>query len=214
MTSTPATTPRPVTARPVTPLGILAATLAEVVDGLADAAPDVRAKAAYALELARGLDPYLDACATPESPALAALAQDTRAQPWAADGPLEQEMLSGHVEGQVLKMLVALTGARRVLDVGMFTGYSALAMAEALPADGHVVACEIDPDVAAIARRHFDATPDGAKIGIELGPARETLRRLAAAAPGSTWCSSTPTSPPTSTTSPRCSTAGCSPRVG
>ena len=53
-------------------------------------------------------------------------------------------MLSGHVEGQALKFLVHLAGARRVLEIGMFTGYSALAMAEALPDDGVVVACEID----------------------------------------------------------------------
>ena len=62
-------------------------------------------------------------------------------------------MLSGHVEGQALKMLVHLAGARRVLEIGMFTGYSALAMAEALPEDGRVVACEIDAGVAAFAQR-------------------------------------------------------------
>ena len=122
-------------ARPVTPLGILAATLAELTVALGDAPADVRARLARdALELARGLDPYLEQCTTPESPALQAISEATHARTWAATtAPLEQEMLSGHVEGQTLKMLVALTRARRVLDVGMFTGYSALAMAEALP---------------------------------------------------------------------------------
>ena len=67
-------------------------------------------------------------------------------------------MLSGHVEGQALKMLVHATRARRVLEIGMFTGYSALAMAEALPADGQVVACEIDAGVAAFAQRVLPGT--------------------------------------------------------
>jgi caffeoyl-CoA O-methyltransferase len=80
----------------------------------------------------------------------------------------------------LLKFLVHLAGARRVLEIGMFTGYSALAMAEVLPHDGVVVACEIDPAVARIARRAFDCSPAGHKITVEVGPALETLKRLAA----------------------------------
>jgi caffeoyl-CoA O-methyltransferase len=92
-------------------------------------------------------------------------------------------MLSGHVEGRLLRMLVHVTRARRVLDIGMFTGYSALAMAEALPADGSVVACEIDPDVAAFAEERFAASADGHKIDVRVGPAERTLAELAADAP-------------------------------
>ena len=69
-------------------------------------------------------------------------------------------MLSGHVEGQMLQMLVHASRARRVLEIGMFTGYSALAMAEALPADGSVVACEIDADVARVRPRCFDESAE------------------------------------------------------
>ena len=87
-------------------------------------------------------------------------------------------MLSGHVEGQLLEFLVHLSGARRVLEIGMFTGYSALAMAEALPADGVVVACELDAAVARFARAHFDASPAGRRIHVEVGPARATLQQL------------------------------------
>ncbi len=106
-------------------------------------------------------------CTTPESPALAALNHRTAEHDWIdRSGPgavvaLEPEMLSGHVEGQALKFLVRMTRARRVLEIGMFTGYSALAMAEALPDDGRVVACELDPDVAAFAQRCFDDSPHG-----------------------------------------------------
>jgi caffeoyl-CoA O-methyltransferase len=87
-------------------------------------------------------------------------------------------MLSGHVEGQTLKFLVHMTRARRVLDIGMFTGYSALAMAEALPDDGEVVACEVDPYVADVARQCFSESPAGARIRVEVGPALTTVLRL------------------------------------
>ncbi|MDA0169472.1 class I SAM-dependent methyltransferase [Solirubrobacter taibaiensis] len=159
--------------RPVTPLGIIAARLEALTERLDD--PELRAIA----ELAGGLDPYVERCTTPESPGLRRLAERTREHEWS--GSLEQEMLSGHVEGQALKFLVHLARARRVLEIGMFTGYSALAMAEALPEDGDVVACEVDADVAALAQECFDAAPGGEKIEVRLGPADETLRQLAAA---------------------------------
>jgi caffeoyl-CoA O-methyltransferase len=171
--------------RPVTPLGILAAELDALAGELDAVALDdrVRARLHRARDLATGLDPYLERCTTPESHALAALAERTRAQDWAAHGPgaLEQEMLSGHVEGQALKMLVHACRARRVLEIGMFTGYSALAMAEALPADGVVVACELDAGVAAIARECFALSPAGGRIEVRVGPADTTLKELAAA---------------------------------
>ena len=61
-------------------------------------------------------------------------------------------MLVGAVEGRYLKMLVYITGARRVLEIGMFTGYSALSMAEALPDDGKLISCDIDTDTTGIAQ--------------------------------------------------------------
>ncbi len=171
--------------RPVTPSTILAEELDQLCR-LAETSGGDRelvARLRRASALAGGLDPYLTRCTSPESPALAALSRRTHETDWdakRADQPgfLEQEMLSGHVEGQLLKFLVHLSGARRVLEIGMFTGYSALAMAEALPNDGVVIACEIDPTVAVIARECFDASPDGRKITIEIGPALDTLRRL------------------------------------
>ncbi|MET0475773.1 MAG: class I SAM-dependent methyltransferase [Mycobacterium sp.] len=173
-------------ARPVTPSTILAKELGELCRELADSGvvdPRVLNRLRMARDLAAGLDPYLDRCTTPESQALAELARRTRETDWGAPaaggGRLEQEMLSGHVEGQTLKFLIHLADAKRVLEIGMFTGYSALAMAEALPEDGVVVACEIDPAVAAFARECFDDSADGHKISVEVGPAIDSLRRLA-----------------------------------
>jgi caffeoyl-CoA O-methyltransferase len=172
--------------RPVTPIGTAGVLLERVSEQLRHdgADPAVLADLERATALVTGLEPYLARCTTPESDALRRLSGRTREQDWVAlrheGGPaLEQEMLSGHVEGQLLKLLVRLVGAERVLDVGTFTGYSALAMAEALPDDGRVVACELDPQVAAMARRSFDEVPEGARIDVEVGPALATLRRLA-----------------------------------
>jgi caffeoyl-CoA O-methyltransferase len=176
----------PPSPRAVTPVGILADKLTRLRDrtehdGQADRELLSELRAASAL--AAGLEPYVSRCTTPESPALAALSRRTRSHDWQpGDGAnLEQEMLSGHVAGQALKFLVGMTGARRVLELGMFTGYSALAIAEALPDDGRVLSCELDAEVAAFAQHSFDATPAGAKIEIRVGPALLTLQQLASA---------------------------------
>jgi caffeoyl-CoA O-methyltransferase len=176
--------------RPVTPIGILAAQLESLVqkmEAMPAIDPTFRAELQQAYQLANGLDPYLDRCTTPESPALAALVQRTQAEDWSkrfSDGEtvrqLEQEMLSGHVEGQALKFLVRLTKARRALEIGMFTGYSALAMAEALPADGVVVTCEVDAYVAEFAQQCFKESAAGSKISVRVAPALETMQQLAA----------------------------------
>ncbi len=89
------------------------------------------------------------------------------------------QMLIGPLEGAFLKMITQLVGAKRALEIGMFTGYSALCLAEALPEDGAVVTCEIDAASAAIARRYFAQVPYGQKIDIRMGPALDTLRALA-----------------------------------
>lgn len=175
--------------RPVTPLGILAAKLellSQQIEALDSVDASLKSELRQACELANGLDPYLSHCTTPESPALALLVQRTQAEDWSQRfsnsetvRQLEQEMLSGHVEGQTLKFLVHLTQAKRVLEIGMFTGYSALAMAEALPDDGKVVACEVDAYVAKFAQQCFDESPSGHKILVKVAPALLTLKQLA-----------------------------------
>ena len=83
------------------------------------------------------------------------------------------------IEGRFLQMLVRLSGAKSILELGMFTGYSALMMAEALPDDGHLITCEIDPKAEAIARRYFAESSHGNKITIRMGPALDTTKTLA-----------------------------------
>jgi caffeoyl-CoA O-methyltransferase len=82
------------------------------------------------------------------------------------------------IEGRFLKMLVRLTGARTVLEIGMFTGYSALMMAEGLPEEGRLITCDVDPKAEAIARRYFSESPHGQKITVRMGPALETIKTL------------------------------------
>lgn len=181
-------TKTPQTPRPVTPLGILVQQLEEVVAMAkqVEVPASLMASLQQALALAAGIDPYLEECTTPQSPALGNLAQKTAAEDWSklfsdqeTVRQLEQEMLSGHIEGQTLKLFVYMSGAKRILEVGMFTGYSALAMAEALPEDGYVVACEVDQYVADFARACFEESPHGSKIRIEVAPALQTLQKLA-----------------------------------
>ncbi len=109
---------------------------------------------------------------TPFGGAVAQAAQWTEAN---TDWP---GMMAGLVEVRLLQALVVIGGARRVLEVGAFTGVGALAMAAALPDGGRVTTLEVDPDHAAIARRHFDASPYGDRIELIVGDALQTMTRL------------------------------------
>lgn len=183
------TNDKPTQPRPVTPLGILVQQLENLREqGKAEGiSSELQRAIEHAYQLGAGLDPYLEQMTTPESQALANLDRKTREEDWSqsySNGEtvrrLEPEMLSGHIEGQTLKMFVHMTGAKRILEVGMFTGYSALAMAEALPEDGRLVACEVDPYTAQFGRDCFNASPDGNKIEIMVGSAINSLKKLAA----------------------------------
>jgi caffeoyl-CoA O-methyltransferase len=88
------------------------------------------------------------------------------------------QMVTGSLEGALLRMLVQLTGARTILEVGLFTGYSALSMAEVLPRVGTITSCEIDEGNAAIAQSFIDRSPHGGKISIRMGPALNSLAGL------------------------------------
>lgn len=173
--------------RPVTPLGILVEELETTLKMAKQekVSSQLTASLQKVYELAAGIDPYLDENTTAESPELAALAEKTATEDWSKrfdDGEtvrqLEQEMLSGHIEGQTLKMFVSMTKAKRILEIGMFTGYSALAMAEALPVDGDIIACEVDEYVSEFAKECFQISEHGSKIKVKTAPALETLKEL------------------------------------
>ena len=118
------------------------------------------------------IERYVDEHTTPAPEHLERLAAETREQ---LSTP---QMLSGHVEGRLLETLVFVSGARRVLEFGTYSGFSALAMAAALPADGKLVTLEVSAEHAEFARRHFAAHPDGEKIELRLGPALESVAEL------------------------------------
>jgi caffeoyl-CoA O-methyltransferase len=100
------------------------------------------------------------------------LTEETRAKTSAP------QMMVGRIEGQFLATLVRVSGARRILEFGTFTGYSSISMASALPADGQIITCDVDPEATAIARRYMDESGYGDKIEIRLGPALETIETL------------------------------------
>ena len=118
------------------------------------------------------IEAYAQAHSMPESDVVRALREETqRTMEYA-------QMLVGPLEGAFLKMITQLVGATRVLEIGMFTGYSALCFAEALPADGRVITCEVNESSAALGRKHFAKSPHGRKIEIRLGTALDTMREL------------------------------------
>ena len=124
-----------------------------------------------------GLDPalykYLQAVSLRESDVLAQLREET------ANHPAARMQISPE-QGQFMALLVRLLGARNTLELGTFTGYSALAIALALPPDGKVVTCDKDPQATAIARRYWQQAGVAGKIDLRLAPALETLDCLLA----------------------------------
>jgi len=87
-------------------------------------------------------------------------------------------MQIGAVQGALLRVLVRATGARRCLEIGTFTGYSALAVALALPRDGRIVCCDVSEEWTAIARRYWKRAGVAAKVDLRIAPALETLAAL------------------------------------
>ena len=88
------------------------------------------------------------------------------------------QMLTGRLEGRLLKLLVQLCQPMLILEIGTFTGYSALSMAEGLPEGGKLITCEMDPKAQEMAQAVFDASPYGEKIELRMGLALDTIRGL------------------------------------
>ena len=93
---------------------------------------------------------------------------------------MEAEMISGQAEAQLLQILLKLSGGKDVLDIGTFTGYSSLAMAEAIPEDGTVVTLEREQEAADMAKANWLGSPHASKIESQVGEAHDLLQRLAA----------------------------------
>jgi predicted O-methyltransferase YrrM len=110
---------------------------------------------------------------TPESEAARRLRAETAKLPQAG-------MQIGADQAAFLALLVRSTGAKRCIEIGTFTGYSALAIAAALPADGRLVCCDISEEWTAIARRHWSSAGVSGRIGLRIGPALDTLKNLLA----------------------------------
>ncbi len=119
-----------------------------------------------------GIESYAEANSTPEPRYLQLIQENTRRL---SDAP---QMLVGHLEGRLLKMFVAMIRPLHVLEIGTFTGYSALSMAEALPEGGRIITLEVDPEHARIAQEHIDATPYADRIEIRVGHAMDGIANL------------------------------------
>jgi predicted O-methyltransferase YrrM len=129
------------------------------------------------LTMTDALGRYLVEHGVRESAAASALRTETAKLPWAM-------MQISPEQGALMQMLVRLIGARRTLEVGTFTGYSALVVAEALPADGRVVACDVSEEWTSIGRRFWRQAGVADRIDLRLRPAVETLDALVAAGEG------------------------------
>ena len=166
-----------------------------------------------ALDIAGGMDRYLTEVCSPATDAAAQLGRATETAPWGESTqrrrppPLPRGMLPRHspspraaqdagrrcsasnawttdvVEG-TLAMFAYMLKAKRVMEIGMFTGYGALTIAEVLPADGKVVTCEIDPFLKEFSRPFFDKSPHGHKVDVRVGPALATMKGVDVAAEG------------------------------
>ncbi|XP_010880363.2 2,4-dienoyl-CoA reductase, mitochondrial [Esox lucius] len=160
----------------------------ELADGNANIPEDLRVNLQKALDIACGLDSYLEKMSSQESAPLAELYKKTMEHDWdevfkenKTQFRLPKECITGLVEGQTLKMLVHMSKAKKILEIGMFTGYGALSMAEGLPKDGSLVACELEPYLKEFAQPIFDKSPHGQKIQVKTGSAMDSLKELAAA---------------------------------
>lgn len=115
---------------------------------------------------------YVERLTSPHDPLLAELSDETARELGS------EAMLSGPVAGRLLELLVWFGRPQRVLEIGTFSGHSAIAMAGALPEGGRIDTCELDPERAAFAQRYFDRSPHGSRITLHVGAALETVAKL------------------------------------
>lgn len=124
-------------------------------------------------QLSPALADYITAVSLREPPLFRELRDETAKLEWA-------RMQISPEQGQFLELLVLILGARRTIEIGVFTGYSSLVVATALPPDGRIVACDVSEEWTSIARRYWKRAGVANKIDLQLRPALETLDRLLA----------------------------------
>jgi caffeoyl-CoA O-methyltransferase len=124
------------------------------------------------MDIDERLQEYAEQVSSPHDPLLVELSDETRRSLGSAT------MLTGPVAGRLLELLVWIQQPRRVLEIGTFSGHATLSMAAALPGDGHIDTCELDPERAAVAQAYFDRSPWAAQVTVHIGPAGETIDRL------------------------------------
>ena len=120
------------------------------------------------------IERYVGEIISKETPVQQRLRAETAKLPMAG-------MQIGPDQGALLALLVRLIGAKRTIEIGTFTGYSALAVAQALPKDGKVIACDVNKEWTAIGQRYWKEAGVADRIELRLGPAVETLKGLLAA---------------------------------
>mgnify|MGYP001313429751 FL=1 len=118
------------------------------------------------------LEKYVDSLSTPESELLRALDHETHMQ------TIQPRMLSGHIQGKLLEMFVRMLRPRSILEIGTFTGYSALSMAAGLGEGATLDTIEVDDELEELAQRFFDRSPCGGKIRLHIGSALDIAPTL------------------------------------
>ncbi len=118
------------------------------------------------------LPEYIEQHSSPESPVLQQITRSTHLE------VINPRMLSGHVQGRVLSMISQMIQPKRILELGTFTGYSALCLAEGLTEDGRLITIEHNDEMEDSIRRNLALSPLGEKVELVIGDAKEAMRRL------------------------------------
>ncbi|MDE5586671.1 MAG: O-methyltransferase [Muribaculaceae bacterium] len=123
-------------------------------------------------EIESRLDEYVDSHISPEPEHLRLLTRESNLR------LVNGRMVSGHLQGRILKMLTQICAPRLAVELGTFTGYSGLCIAEGLPEDGRLVTIEVDDELEDFIRRQLESSDAGQKVELRIGPALEICRQF------------------------------------
>ncbi|MBR5190179.1 MAG: class I SAM-dependent methyltransferase, partial [Paludibacteraceae bacterium] len=126
----------------------------------------------YAQDPNRQIDEYIEQHSEPQPEYLDNVVRETHLQ------MINPRMMSGHLQGRILKLLVEMTRARRIIELGTYSGYSALCMAEGLPADGELHTIEIDDELEDFIREQLQSAPHGNKVHLHIGNAVDIIPQI------------------------------------